>query len=134
MGLPGLLADKANESGGDLLKDGCLPRSTRSREQDWTLQRRIVRGVAADLKYDRLIRPQKGARDPRNSTWGDLIEDRVTMMPIDREPMQIPILALGKGWLVVDKPVGMTVHNEAGRGLCSLAFTLIQKETTIRGR
>ena len=46
--------------------------------------------------------------------------------------MQIPVLALGKGWLVVDKPAGMTVHNEPGRDLCSLTSAFIQMETTIR--
>jgi RluA family pseudouridine synthase len=65
---------------------------------------------------------------------GQSVENRLQMMTVDREPMQIPVLALGKGWLVVDKPAGMTVHNESGRDLCSLAFALIQKDTTIRGK
>ena len=33
----------------------------------------------------------------------------------------------GKGWLAVDKPAGLTVHNEAGRDLCSYAAAFIQK-------
>ncbi len=35
---------------------------------------------------------------------------------------------MGKGWLVVDKPAGLTVHNAAGRDLCSLVLARIQKE------
>jgi RluA family pseudouridine synthase len=56
------------------------------------------------------------------------------MITIEREAIQIPVLALGKGWLVVDKPAGMTVHNEAGRDLCSLAAAFIQNDTTIQGQ
>jgi RluA family pseudouridine synthase len=56
------------------------------------------------------------------------------MITIEREAIQIPVLALGKGWLVVDKPAGMTVHNESGRDLCSLASAFIQNETTIQGQ
>jgi len=56
------------------------------------------------------------------------------MITIEREPVQIPVLALGKGWLVVDKPAGMSVHNESGRDLCSFASDFIQNETTIRGQ
>src|SRR5208337_3225602 len=56
------------------------------------------------------------------------------MMTIEREAIQIPVLAVGKGWLVVDKPAGMSVHNEPGRDLCSLVSALIQKETVIRER
>ena len=33
--------------------------------------------------------------------------------------VSISVLAVGKGWLVVDKPAGMSVHNEPGRDLCS---------------
>ncbi len=55
-------------------------------------------------------------------------------MTIEREAIQIPVLAIGKGWLVVDKPAGMSVHNESGRDLCSLASAFIQKEATIRGQ
>jgi RluA family pseudouridine synthase len=61
-------------------------------------------------------------------------EDRAQMITIGREPIQILVLALGKGWLVVDKPAGMTVHNESGRDLCSLASAFIQNETTIQGQ
>jgi RluA family pseudouridine synthase len=61
-------------------------------------------------------------------------EDRPQMITIEREPTQIPVLNLGKGWLVVDKPSGITVHNESGRDLCSLASAFIRKETTIQGQ
>lgn len=37
-------------------------------------------------------------------------------------------LASGKGWLVVDKPAGMTVHNDPGRDVCSLVLAHIQRE------
>lgn len=53
-------------------------------------------------------------------------------MTIERDSLQIPVLAHGNGWLVVDKPAGMSVHNESGRDLCSIASAYIQKETTIR--
>ncbi len=56
------------------------------------------------------------------------------MTTADREPAQIPVLAVGKGWLVVDKPAGMSVHNEAGRDLCSLVSAFIQKDAAIRGK
>jgi RluA family pseudouridine synthase len=56
------------------------------------------------------------------------------MITIERELIQIPVLALGKGWLVVDKPAGMTVHNESGRDLCSLVSALIRNETPIQGK
>jgi len=54
------------------------------------------------------------------------------MITIDAGHFQIPVLALGRGWLVVDKPVGLTVHNAAGRDLCSLALTRIQKNSILR--
>jgi RluA family pseudouridine synthase len=56
------------------------------------------------------------------------------MMAIERESIRIPVLAVGKGWLVVDKPVGMSVHNMPGGDLCSLVSAFIQKETVIRER
>jgi RluA family pseudouridine synthase len=56
------------------------------------------------------------------------------MITIDREPLKIPVLVLGKGWLVVDKPAGMTVHNESGQDLCSLVSAFVQQETTLQGQ
>jgi RluA family pseudouridine synthase len=58
----------------------------------------------------------------------------VQIITADRESVVIPLLVAGKGWLVVDKPAGMSVHNESGRDLCSLVSAFVQKETTIRGQ
>jgi RluA family pseudouridine synthase len=56
------------------------------------------------------------------------------MIIIEHETIRIPVVAIGKGWLVVDKPAGMSIHNEPGRDLCSLVSAFIQKETAIRER
>ena len=53
------------------------------------------------------------------------------MITINFKHVQIPVLAMGKGWLIVDKPAGLTVHNAAGRDICSLVFAWIQKEVTL---
>ncbi|MGC9967145.1 MAG: RNA pseudouridine synthase [Syntrophobacteraceae bacterium] len=60
--------------------------------------------------------------------------DPLVTMTHEDEALRIPILAFGKGWLAVDKPAGITIHNESGRDLCSLASAFIQKETAIRTR
>jgi len=39
------------------------------------------------------------------------------MIIIDSKSLPIPVLATGKGWLVVDKPAGITVHNGTEWGL-----------------
>jgi RluA family pseudouridine synthase len=72
-----------------------------------------------------------------NRGWGMNLkqagEDKsARTITIGRGPMRIPLLAFGKGWLVVDKPAGMSVHNDPGRDLCSLVSAFIQKETAIR--
>lgn len=51
----------------------------------------------------------------------------VQLIPTGKTTIQIPILAAGKGWLAVDKPAGLTVHNESERDLCSYASAFIQK-------
>jgi RluA family pseudouridine synthase len=56
------------------------------------------------------------------------------MITYDAGHFHISILALGRGWLVVDKPAGLTVHNAAGRDLCSLTLARIQKEATLQGQ
>ena len=56
------------------------------------------------------------------------------MITINFKHVQIPVLAMGRGWLVVDKPAGLTVHNAAGRDLCSLSLAQIQKDATLRGQ
>lgn len=48
--------------------------------------------------------------------------------------IQIPVLATGNGWLVVDKPAGMTVHNKPGMDLCSFALTHVQNEAAEKGQ
>jgi RluA family pseudouridine synthase len=60
------------------------------------------------------------------------IEDHVQILTTGREPIRIPVLAMGRGWMVVDKPAGMTVHNDSGRDLCSFASAFIRKEASIR--
>lgn len=44
----------------------------------------------------------------------------------------IPLLAMGKGWLALDKPAGITVHNAAGKDLCAFARQRIQKDPAIQ--
>jgi len=46
--------------------------------------------------------------------------------------IQIPVLAIGKGWLAADKPSGMTVHNESGSDLCSYAAAFVRQSPAIR--
>jgi len=56
------------------------------------------------------------------------------LKPINCGSIQIPVLAAGNGWLVVDKPAGMTVHNKPGMDLCSFASTHVQNETAVKGQ
>jgi RluA family pseudouridine synthase len=56
------------------------------------------------------------------------------MITIDSGRFQILVLAIGSGWLVVDKPAGLTVHNAAGGDLCSLSLAQIQKDATFKER
>jgi RluA family pseudouridine synthase len=53
------------------------------------------------------------------------------MITINFKSIQIPVLSLGKGWLAVDKPAGLTVHNDTGRDLCSIARDYIQKKSNL---
>ena len=41
-------------------------------------------------------------------------------------PPPAPIIASGAGWLVVEKPAGMSVHNDPGRDLCSLLKVFLE--------
>ena len=50
------------------------------------------------------------------------------MITINFKSIQIPVLASAKGWLVVDKPAGLTVHNDIGRDLHTITFDYIQKK------
>ncbi len=45
---------------------------------------------------------------------------------------EIPVLAAGKGWVAVNKPAGMSVHNDAGRDLCSRVSVLVRNEAVLR--
>ena len=40
--------------------------------------------------------------------------------------IRIAVVACGPGWLVVDKPCGMSIHNDPGRDLCSLALAAVR--------
>ncbi len=53
------------------------------------------------------------------------------MRTIEYKGIRIPVLALGKGWLVVDKPAGLSIHNEPGRDLCSLVSAFVRADATI---
>lgn len=44
----------------------------------------------------------------------------------------IPVLALGKGWIAVNKPAGMTVHNAPGKDLCTVVYEMIEKNPSIQ--
>ena len=39
---------------------------------------------------------------------------------------RIPVVACGSGWLVVDKPCGISIHNDPGGDLCSLALAAVR--------
>ena len=45
---------------------------------------------------------------------------------------RLRILASGKGWLAVDKPAGMTVHNDPGKDLCTRLSILLQAQPGLR--
>ena len=53
------------------------------------------------------------------------------MITINYKSMRIPVLVMGKGWLAVDKPAGLTVHNDPGRDLLSITIDYIQKKSRI---
>jgi len=40
--------------------------------------------------------------------------------------IRIPVVAVGPRWLVVDKPCGMSIHNDPGGDLCSLALAAVR--------
>lgn len=41
---------------------------------------------------------------------------------------EIKLLAIGKGWVVIDKPNGISVHNEPGYDLVSLVTRIIGQD------
>jgi 23S rRNA-/tRNA-specific pseudouridylate synthase len=40
--------------------------------------------------------------------------------------VRMAVASSGPGWLVVDKPCGMSIHNDPGKDLCSLALAAVQ--------
>ena len=44
----------------------------------------------------------------------------------------IKILAAGEGWLAVDKPAGISVHNDPGRDLCSTLSIRLRKDADLK--
>jgi len=54
------------------------------------------------------------------------------MTTVGTESLQIPVIAVGKGWVAVNKPAGITVHNQPGRDLCARVSALIEKEPEIQ--
>ncbi len=44
----------------------------------------------------------------------------------------IKILASGKGWVAVDKPAGISVHNDPGRDLCALVSNRLELDADLR--
>jgi RluA family pseudouridine synthase len=60
--------------------------------------------------------------------------ERIPVAAIKNDAVLIPILAVGQGWVAVDKPAGMSVHNAPGEDLCSLVLPNIQQQPDIRKR
>lgn len=40
--------------------------------------------------------------------------------------VRIPVIACGSRWLVLDKPCGMSIHNDPGSDLCSVALAAVR--------
>jgi 23S rRNA-/tRNA-specific pseudouridylate synthase len=51
-----------------------------------------------------------------------------------QERGSLPVVATGPGWLVVDKPSGVSVHNEPGRDLCSSVSALLARDRQLADR
>lgn len=47
---------------------------------------------------------------------------------LDAGDVRIPVVACGRRWLVVEKPCGMSIHNDPGADLCSLVLTAVRAE------
>ena len=50
---------------------------------------------------------------------------------IESAALKLPVLAVAKGGLVVDKPAGVSVHNDKGCDLCSLVAATIRENRRI---
>ncbi|MGV8075268.1 MAG: RluA family pseudouridine synthase [Syntrophobacteraceae bacterium] len=59
-------------------------------------------------------------------------ENTQQMITFGPELLRISLLAFGNGWLVADKPAGMSVHNESGQDLCSLVSAYINEDKNIQ--
>lgn len=46
----------------------------------------------------------------------------------------LPVVATGPGWLVVDKPSGVSVHNDPGRDLCSSVSAMLARDRQLADR
>jgi 23S rRNA-/tRNA-specific pseudouridylate synthase len=53
---------------------------------------------------------------------------------IDVKSFKIPIIEHGSGWLAVNKPVDLSVHNEPGQDLCSLLNSYFNEDANLSGR
>jgi len=47
---------------------------------------------------------------------------------LEGKRVNLPLLAKGDGWLAVDKPAGLTVHNLPGQDLCSIVGDALKKD------
>lgn len=45
----------------------------------------------------------------------------------DWDKLKKSVIAAGRGWLAMDKPAGMSVHNEPGHDLCSCVSNILKK-------
>ncbi|MCP4746583.1 MAG: RNA pseudouridine synthase [Desulfobacteraceae bacterium] len=54
------------------------------------------------------------------------------MMLKNYQQSPLPVLSAGKGYLVVDKPAGMAVHNRPGADVCSMMKDFILSHSRIR--
>lgn len=54
--------------------------------------------------------------------------------PVDPGTGPIEVIGAGLGWLAVDKPAGLTVHNAPGRDLCARVERMLRDDATLRER
>ena len=47
-------------------------------------------------------------------------------MEIGNDPLKVAVVACGPTWLLVDKPCGVSIHNDPGSDLCSLVVSALQ--------
>lgn len=55
-----------------------------------------------------------------------MLSESSKMTVIASNGISIPVLAAGRGWIVVDKPPGLSIHNEPGKDLRSILQTHIK--------